>query len=571
MNIPRPEHPKPQFERAQWQNLNGCWDYEIDQSRSGIDRGLYQPDAVLHSKILVPFCPQSVLSGIAHKDFLYGVWYKRSFELTREQIEQCVYLHFGAVDYFCRVYVNGIAAGEHKGGYVSFKFDISELVHPGTNIVTVYAEDDERDPLIPRGKQCESYFSRRCDYTRTTGIWQTVWLEFAPKRHIRSVKITPNIQEGSLWLDADLCGDGCFCAQAWYEDRLVGQVNADVHTGRLQITLPLAEKHLWQPGEGHLYQLKFTYQDDAVHSYAGLREVALKNGKFLLNGKSVFLRTILDQGFYPNGIYTAATEEELIRDIELSMQCGFNGARLHEKIFEERFLYHCDRLGYLVFGEYPSWGLDVTRPEALFSVLPEWLEEINRDYNHPSIIGWCPFNETWDRNHRKQCDDVIRMTYLATKAADGTRPCIDTSGNYHVQTDIWDVHNYDQDVAVFRQCYDTFATGGELKDRVNETQIRQVYDGKSPVFVSEYGGIGWSLDKSAWGYGKVPESLEAFIQRFRGLTDALLDNPKIIGMCYTQMTDVEQEQNGLFTDQRIPKIPLDILHGILSRKAAIED
>ena len=572
MTIPRIEHPKPQFQRDSWMNLNGQWAFEIDNGRSGLARGLSNQDAKLSGEITVPFCPQSELSGVNYKDFINGAWYQRTVELTREQTSGTVFIHFGAVDYRCQVFVNGKKAGEHRGGYVSFRMDISELVNIGENVITVYAEDNERDPMIPRGKQSEEFFSHNCDYTRTTGIWQTVWLEFCPKTHLDSFRVTPNLEDGSLWISAKVCGRAALIVEAAFEGKPMGKASVEAKGDRVSLTLKLDEIHLWELGCGRLYDLTLTYGDDIVHSYAGMRSVALEGRKFLLNGKSVFQRTVLDQGFYPDGIYTAPSDEALVRDIQLSMSCGFNGARLHEKIFEERFLYHCDRLGYMVWGEFPNWGLDHSQPQAVYSVLPEWLEEVERDFNHPSIIGWCPFNETWDQNGRKQYDDVLRAVYLATKSADPTRLCIDTSGNYHVETDIYDLHDYDQNPESFKAHYDELAQGGELWEQVNQRQPypRQKYDGKKPVFLSEYGGIGWALDEKAWGYGNSPKS-EEFIQRFRGLADALLDNPEIMGLCYTQLTNVEQEQNGLFTYEREPKFPVETFRDILSRKAAIED
>lgn len=578
MDIPRKEHPTPQFQRDSWLNLNGPWAFEIDNSRSGFDRGLSSPEAKLSGQITVPFCPQSKLSGVEHKDFLYGVWYQRIVALTAEQTAGTVLLHFGAVDYRCRVFVNGGEAGSHTGGYVSFQLDITDFVKTGENVITVYAEDDERDPMIPRGKQSELFFSHDCDYTRTTGIWQTVWLEFCPKVHLEKFRMVPNPEEGSLWISGQVSGSETLTVEAFYEGKPVGKASAKASAGKACLTLQLSETHLWELGHGRLYDLTLTYGEDVVHSYAGLRSVGLEGRKFLLNGKSVFQRMVLDQGFYPDGIYTAPSDEALVRDIELSMSCGFNGARLHEKIFEERFLYHCDRLGYMVWGEFPNWGLDHTQPQAVYSVLPEWLEEVERDFNHPAIIGWCPFNETWDRDFRKQDDRVLRAVYLATKSADHTRPCIDTSGNYHVETDIYDVHDYDQNPETFKEHYDRLWKGGEFWDQVNEPaspdrprKPRQLYDGKKPVFISEYGGIGWNLDKEAWGYGNNPKTEEEFLERFRKLADALLDNPEIMGLCYTQLTNVEQEQNGLFTYDRQPKFPVEIFREILSRKAAIED
>ena len=571
--IPRSEHPKPQFRRDSWMNLNGQWAFEIDNGRSGKARGLNAKDAQLSGRIIVPFCPQSELSGVNHKDFLSSVWYRRTFELTKEQLSGRVVLHFGAVDYRCEAFVNGVSVGTHTGGYVSFCFDVTGAVHEGENVVTVYAEDDERDPLIPRGKQSELFYSHGCDYTRTTGIWQTVWLEFLPETHIEKIRFFPNVENGSFDVEALLKGAGTLAVEASYEGRPMGAVSVNADGGLVRLHLPLQETHLWELGCGRLYDLKLTYGADTVQSYAGLRSVRLDGYRFLLNGKSVFQRTVLDQGFYPDGIYTAPSDQALENDIHLSMACGFNGARLHEKIFEERFLYHCDRLGYMVWGEFPNWGLDVTRPDAVYSVLPEWLEEVERDFNHPALIGWCPFNETWDRDHRKQDDNVLRAVYLATKSADPTRPCIDTSGNYHVVTDIYDVHDYEQNVEVFKNHYDELANGGELWDQVNHrgTGVRQQYDGKLPVFISEYGGIGWTKEEKAWGYGNMPKSEEEFIERFRGLTSAILDNPRIMGLCYTQLTNVEQEQNGLYTYDRQPKFDVKIFKEILTQKAAIED
>ena len=413
-SIPRSEHPKPQFRRDSWMNLNGLWAFEIDNGRSGKARGLSAADAQLSGQILVPFCPQSELSGVNHKDFLSGVWYRRTFELTKEQLSGRVVLHFGAVDYRCEAFVNGVGVGAHTGGYVSFCFDVTEAVHEGENVITVYAEDDERDPLIPRGKQSELFYSHGCDYTRTTGIWQTVWMEFLPETHIEKIKIFPNVETGSFDVEALLKGAGTLTVEAAYEGRPMGAASVKAEGGLVRLHLPLQETHLWELGCGRLYDLKLTYGEDKVQSYAGLRSVRLDGYRFLLNGKSVFQRTVLDQGFYPDGIYTAPSDQALENDIHLSMACGFNGARLHEKIFEERFLYHCDRLGYMVWGEFPNWGLDVTRPDAVYSVLPEWLEEMERDFNHPALIGWCPFNETWDRDHRKQDDNVLRAVFLAT-------------------------------------------------------------------------------------------------------------------------------------------------------------
>ena len=565
MLLPRSEHPNPQFERSAWRCLNGEWQFEIDNGNSGEERGLYREDALLSGKITVPFCPQSRLSGVAHTDFLRCVWYRRTFDLTDADLSGDVLLHFGAVDYEAQIFINGKQAGTHKGGYVSFTIDITAFCRVGENVLTVCAQDDERDPMIPRGKQSERYFSHGCDYTRTTGIWQTVWLEFVPKTRIESLKFYPNAEAGSLYMLATVRGKGKLTVEAFFEGKPVGSAEAEC-AGVTGFTLVFTEKHLWQPGEGNLYELRFTFGEDEVKSYCGLRSLRLDGYRFLINEKSVFQRLILDQGFYPDGIYTAPDDAELIADIQRSMACGFNGARLHEKIFEPRFLYHADRLGYLVWGEYPNWGLDHSQSSAVFSILPEWLEEIERDFNHPAIVGWCPFNETWDRDGRQQNDEVLRMVYLATKAADPTRPCIDTSGNFHVATDIFDVHDYEQDPAVFREHYDRLMQDGVL---FHHYEKRQTYIPGTPTMVSEYGGIQWS-DGAGWGYGNAPKTAEEFIERYRGLTEALLNNKCFFGFCYTQLTDVEQERNGLYTYDRKAKFDPAIFYEINTQKAAIE-
>ena len=564
----RCEHPKPQFMRDAWINLNGQWQFDIDRANSGEARKLYEDGVKFDMTINVPFCPQSKLSGIEDKDFMNSVWYKREVELTEEQVSGKTILHFGAVDYLTTVYVNGKKVGTHKGGYVSFKFDVTDFVKAGANTICVHAEDDERSRLIPTGKQSEQYNSYGCLYTRTTGIWQTVWMEFKPVVSIEKVKYLTDIEACTLTVIADVKGAGELTVAASFEGKDCGKASVKSSGGQAVLTLALTEKHLWEIGRGGLYDLVLTYGDDVVKSYFGLRSIDYRDWKFYLNGKSVFQRLVLDQGFNPDGIYTAPSDEFLAADIDLSVAMGFNGARLHEKVFEERFLYHADKKGYIVWGEYPNWGLDHSYADCVYGLLPEWLEEVERDFNHPSIVGWCPLNETWDQAGRKQFDPFLDLVYRATKAADPTRPCIDTSGNYHVSTDIYDVHNYEQDPAKFASHYEKFVEDGSHIDYAGGG--RQHYHNDKPFFVSEYGGIRWT-DKEGWGYGNAPTTEEEFLTRLKGLTDVLLDNPHMFAYCYTQLTDVEQEQNGLYTYDRKPKFPAEVISAIFGRKAAVEE
>jgi len=578
MNIPRPEHPTPICERARWENLNGEWDFAFDPSKSGRDRGLPKGSEGFDKKITVPFCMESDLSGIGMKDFMPAVWYSRKIEISATDLTGKVLLNIGACDWFCEVFVNGVSCGTHRGGYSSFRFDITKALTEGENTLVILAEDDTRNGIQASGKQCRQYASRGCYYTRTTGIWQTVWLEFVPNEYIKNFYVTADIENSIAVINGTTYGRGTVCATAYYEGKEVGKT-ATKSDGSFTLSLPLSELHLWEVGRGRLYDLSLSFCDDNVKSYFGMRTVGFDGGKFLINGKSVFQRLVLDQGFYPDGIYTAPTEEALVNDIRISLDCGFNGARLHEKAFEPRFLYHADKMGYIVWGEYGNWGLDHSSPNVSDVLISEWLELLARDRSHPAIIGWCPFNETWDYELRRQRNSLLSTVYYTTKAVDPTRPCIDTSGNFHVVTDIFDVHNYEQDPQIFRETYLPLETEGRLVDKHEK---RQTYRGE-PVFMSEYGGIGLvegCADEyvitqgpklSTWSYGKAAQSITEFVERYRGLTDAMLDNSAMNGFCYTQLYDVEQEKNGLYTYERKPKFDMARIKEINERKAAIED
>ncbi len=570
-DIPRAEHPNPQFERKNWTNLNGEWEFEIDYGKSGIEREFYKRDS-FNGKIVVPFCPESKLSGVGHKDFMAAVWYRRTFCLTGQQRGGHIILHFGAVDYEAVVYVNQKEVGRHCGGYTSFSFDITDFVTEGENAVTVCATDDMRSRKQPRGKQSFQYGSIGCLYTRTTGIWQTVWLEYVPANYIKNVWFYPDADNCKVTVKAELQGSGTLEAVTAYQGKETGKASAISNGGTVLMEIPLQEKHLWECGQGRLYDVTLRFGEDEVKSYFGLRSIRFDGMKFLLNGKSVFQRLVLDQGFYPDGIYTAPTEEVLVRDIELALAAGFNGARLHEKVFEPRFLYHCDRLGYMVWGEYANWGFDHTAAEELDVFIREWRETVTRDFNHPAIICWSPFNETWDLNGRQQDNKILEAVYQETKALDPERPCVDTSGHFHVITDIFDVHDYDQNPQTFSARYCKLEQEG-ISDYFDARMNGRLNYRNEPVCISEYGGMRWDESgvSDGWGYGNAPKTKEEFMQRLKELTDVLLDNGSIFGFCYTQLYDVEQEVNGLYTYDRKPKFESADLYQIFSRKAKIEE
>lgn len=569
--LPRPEHPRPQFVRPGWMNLNGTWQFEIDHGATGRARGLI--DAPYTHEITVPFCPESKLSGIEYRDFMAAVWYRRTFTLPEAAHGKRVLLHFGAVDFRCEAWVNGKSVGVHEGGYVSFTFEITDALVSGENTLVVCADDNQRSGFQPYGKQSERYESHDCSYSRTTGIWQTVWLEWVEPAYIRKVRMIPDAANGSLYLDATI--DGCnhgmtLTAEASFGGEPEAEGTVLVDGGHARLALTVKNKHLWGPGEGNLYDLRLTLAKDGkpgdvLDSYFALRTVSLDGMKCLVNGKPVFQRLVLDQGFYPDGIYTAPTDEALKHDIEMSMAMGFNGARLHQKVFEPRFHYWADRLGYLCWGEMPSWGIDTTLLKPSGVLLREWLEAVERDFCAPSIIGWCPYNEVWCESLNGLRNLTLQMAYRVTKAADPSRLVIDSSGGLHCgETDIFDTHDYEQSVDIYKERYKPSAP---LYDQF---EGREHYTG-GPRFVSEYGGIFWSTDKKGWGYGVAPKSREEFLARYEGLTTALLDNPDIMGFCYTQLTDVEQEQNGLYTYDRQPKFPPESIAAVNCRKAAMED
>lgn len=377
--LPRKEHPRPSMFRENWSNLNGEWDFYIDFSNTGKERQIYKGIG-FDRKIIVPFCPESELSGVDYKDFMPAVWYKKIINITSNNLQNRVIIHFGAVDYKSELFINEKSVGVHKGGYSSFEYDITDYLVTGENLIVISAIDDIKSGKQPSGKQSDEFSSYGCCYTRTTGIWQTVWLEFLPKKYIKNYKIITDPDNKKVDICITTAGDLCkdqLSVSAFFEGEEMGFSTVETTGDTANITLSLNEVHLWDIGQGNLYDLKISLSSgDTVNSYFGLRTIQWHNKAMYLNGRIVFQRLILDQGFYPDGIYTAPSDEALKNDIILSMNLGFNGARMHEKVFEERYIYHADKLGYLTWGEMANWGLDITTAQGLENFLPEWLEVI---------------------------------------------------------------------------------------------------------------------------------------------------------------------------------------------------
>ena len=585
MSQPRSEYPRPQFQRDRWLNLNGTWEFGFDFGVSGREKGWHEDPSGLDRKITVPFCPESQLSGIGYTDFIPEVWYHRSFEIPSDWAGKHVLLHFGAVDYDCRVWVNGRSVGRHLGGGSSFSFDITEVLKAGENRLVVSACDDVRSGNQPGGKQSRWLHSRGVFYTRVTGIWQTVWLEAVSEAYIESVCIVPNF-DSSCFVVTPVIKNAVrgmtFKAILFdgNKEAVTSQISASSGTS---LILSIDTPHPWSCDDPHLYDLRFELLldeeiVDCVKSYAGLRKFHIEANKFFLNNEPIFLRFVLDQGFYPDGIWTAPSDAALRADIELSKAVGFNGARLHQKVFEERFHYWADRLGYLTWGEFCDWGMSFGSPEGIHNHHRELGEVVMRDRNHPSIIAWTPFNETSfaARDHVAVHTKALREIYQLTRFLDATRPINDASGFMHVVTDIFTVHDYNQDSKSFRERYDKIDPQKREDAFVNVPEVSVPYEGQ-PYVVDEYGGTFWTKEyahqekkgdnRGEWGYGKTAEEVEDLIGK---LTQILLNNPNIAGYTYTQLTDVEQEVNGIYTYDRKLKFSTERMRDVFGASAAIE-
>lgn len=561
----RKEHPRPQFVRSDWENLNGKWEFAIEDAQNQVD---FAKTEKFPLEIEVPFCPESKLSGIEHKDFMNSVWYRRSIDIAQKRLNDRVLIHFGAVDYTAILYINGQKVGSHSGGYSSFSFDITDYLTPGKNIVVVNALDDTRSKLIPTGKQSEKENSWGCYYTRTTGIWQTVWLEFVPNHYISKVRITPDIDKKCVNLSGSLnqVADGEIKVTVSLNEEVIKEKHSEISGNSFEMSLSFDKISLWEPSNPVLYDLTFELNandcTDKASSYFGFRKVSFDGKTFCLNNKPLFLSQVLDQGFYPDGIYTAPSDEDLEKDIDLSLSLGFNGARLHEKVFEERFLYHCDKKGYLIWGEYPNWGIPfrTSNKKGVENFIREWKEVLERDYNHPSIIGWCPLNEAWKKSEQS-CDfESQKEIYDLTKSYDHTRPVIGSSGGDMYISDIEDVHNYSHNIEKFKKVITSHpnTTGisiyKSLRRIFGDKLMTKRELKKLPLYISEFGGMSYNTSgEDAWGYNSTFETEKDLVKKYCDLVNTVYDTDAF-GFCYTQLYDVEQEQNGLFTYDRKCKL-----------------
>jgi beta-galactosidase/beta-glucuronidase len=578
-SIPRPEYPQPQFEREQWLTLNGAWEFEFDDQNQGLAQGWGANTSRKFSRtITVPFPFESARSGIGDTSFHPWVWYRRTFQTPKEWVNRRVLLHFGAVDYRAQVWVNGQKMGEHTGGHVPFTFDITDVLSKtGSNTITVRAEDPPTDRSIPRGKQYWQPKSSGIFYTRTSGIWQPVWLEATGESYFKRVRITPK-NDGSVRFDALLMRHSPeleFVASIVDANGALASTTARTVTQRPSAGLAIAAPRLWSPENPNLYNVVFELRRgntvlDRVKSYFGYREVHAENGRVMLNGRPIYLKTVLDQGYWPDTTITPPSDEAMQYDIKVMKEMGFNGARKHQKVEDPRFLYWADKLGYLVSGEMPNAFPEVFTEDYVQEFMAQWLEAMERDYNHPSIIIWAPLNESWGvpnmRDPRQQAH--LKSLYMTTRSMDNTRLVVDNDGWEHVDTyDILAQHDYARtgDILLARYGHLKPGVAGQVIPNAGRIAIMPGYEfNGAPFFLSEFGGVayipeGAKVPEASWGYAGVEKSQEAALARLRSLWEAIAKIPIITGICYTQVTDVEQEINGLMTYDRKPKFdPKDI-------------
>ncbi len=578
-DIPRSEHPRPQSIRNDWINLNGEWTFTFDFSRSGKERKLNTSDG-FSDTILVPYCPESRLSGVHYTDFIEEMWYHRFIEIPKEWIGKKILLHFGGIDYRADIFIDGVPVTQHWGGASSFTVDITNAVESGKqhNLV-VRVRDFLRAGNQPSGKQRPEYEFKtlRAHYTRTTGIWSTVWLEAVHPYGLESCAIIPDLDRERFvfvpLFHAAKKGNS-FRINVLSTGSTVAEIAAPQCNG-VPIEVPLREGTEWEPGSPFLYDIELKVVSaggellDTVSSYGGLRKIHIEENRIFLNNKSLYTRFVLDQGFYPDGLWTAPSDEDLKNDILLSMQAGFNGARLHQKVFDERFHYWADTLGYLTWAESPSWGVNPTDVTGARNFLSEWRELVVRDRNHPSIMAWTPLNETRHiEENPEQHYRFHRDVYDTTRALDPTRPVNETSGYIHVKTDLFTVHTYEQDPKKLKEELSPNQETGVFR---RYPKWEATYNGQ-PYLVDEFGGILWIPEDrkpflpTSWGYGEAPKTEDEFFKRLEGQVETVLSFDHICGYCYTQLTDVEQEQNGIYTYDRSEKFDMKKIKRIFSKK-----
>lgn len=591
-------YPRPQLKRAQHLNLDGDWGFAFDEDDRGIAEHWELSEAPFDRTIRVPFAPETAASGIDDTGYHPIVWYRRS--LSASDLEAAglgiqgssSLLHLGAVDYVADVWVDGTHVGHHEGGQAGFTFDVTHALAKDrdTHSIVVRAQDDPFDITTPRGKQDWQAEPHSIWYHRTTGIWRTVWLEAVPKLHVSRITWTPDISRATIRADIELNSRPreavSLTVAAIYEGTLLSRVTTHVDSDHVSIELSLThqqngqayEELLWSPQTPRLIDATIdldanTGTPDHIASYFGLRAVSTADGRFLLNDRPFFVRSVLQQGYWPETHYTAPSTDAMREEVELTKRLGFNSIRIHQKVEDPRYLYWCDRLGLTVWGE--TAGAYEFHPKAVEKLTREWTEIVRQYASHPSIITWVPFNESWGLQHIAH-DPAQRAFSLAltnlTKALDTTRPVISNDGWEHTDSDIWTIHDYESSGEVLSERY---ASREAIMHMIHGlgpagrrlTVLPTTAESKArPVMVTEFGGVSFDLGSDltdSWGYSVANGSAD-FELRLTAILEAINGSSQLAGFCYTQLTDTRQETNGLCDENRTPKLPEAVIAALVT-------
>lgn len=577
------KYPRPQFKRSDYVLLNGTWDFQFDDNRVGLKEKWYI-NKKFNKKIEVPYVFESKLSGINDRSQHPYIWYKRQIEIPKAWVNKRIIINFMAVDYESTLYVNGQMVGKHIGGNTSFSFDITDYLNYNDDEIVLYVVDNPVDQTQPRGKQFWEEASRVIWYTRSSGIWQSVFLEAVDKNHIQNYKVTPDIDKGVAHFEVfttNVSDELSLHVKIENDNILIQDVTYALNESTIKFTLDIFKDDVmkfavhshglcWTPENPVLFDLEFKLLNknnevlDQVNSYFGMRKIHTENGHIYLNNHKYYMKLVLDQGYWPEGLLTPHTDEDYELDIKLAKQMGFNGARKHQKVESSQFLSYADKLGFLVWGEYASsaqYGHNYVK-----AIHNEWADIIKRDYNHPSIVTWVPLNESWGvpqigRDPMQQAHSISLYYYV--KSLDQTRLVISNDGWEMTETDIIGIHHYNH--ATNGDQAKHLAYVNSLSSRENlinhPSTNRNIFvggykDEGQPILLTEMGGAAFGIDENKYGYTSV-ESKEEFETFLKRIFEAIYNANNIVGFGYTQLTDVEQEINGLLTYDRKPKIALD--------------
>ncbi|MDR0298578.1 MAG: glycoside hydrolase family 2 [Streptococcaceae bacterium] len=579
----RKEYPRPQFVRENWINLNGEWSFKFDDENVGEQSENLNNPRFFDRKIEVPFVYQSKQSSIEERSSHDIVWYFRTFSVDYSKSERVI-LHFGAVDYEADIFINGQHVLNHKGGHTSFEVDVTNhLKTKGEQTLSVRAKDRHDNESQPRGKQSWEEESDGIWYSNSTGIWQTVWLEVVNRTYLKSVKFTPKIDTGLVEIEAkqNIQQPTSLDYLILYKGEKIAQGKIENSEERFHFEVDLFQEHIfrsnfhhdgycWTPENPNLFEVELTLSDDGeradkVKSYFGMRKIEQKNGMIYLNNKPYYQKLVLDQGYWPEGLLTAPTDEDYKLDIKISKQMGFNGCRKHQKTEDPRFLYWADKLGYLVWGECAA--AVVYNSNSVASLLSEWVEIIERDYNHPSIVTWVPLNESWgvpNISFDRRQQHFSQSLYHFIHSLDSTRLVVGNDGWAMTETDICSIHNYGhgqkEELQKYNYFKETLSTRENLIRRPSAPWPIFAEGFKyqnQAILLTEFGGIGYDMSgENGWGYTSVSNEQE-FLDEYQRIMEAVYASRGLWGFCYTQITDVEQEINGLLTYDRKLKCDLE--------------